>query len=107
MSAFDAYLFEVKPRFPHGSAELRELQSSREAWEAPAGPAAASSNNHDLGGLLIIAEIPTLGQPRMVIVWGGVPGLAWFVSYEAGVAEMFATQIMPPEDAFTLQVVSE
>jgi hypothetical protein len=49
--------------------------------------------NHGLAALLILSDIPEIGQKGPILARGGATFPVWFASRELGVASIFATQI--------------
>lgn len=83
------------PQIPLGSPGISMLHQLRPAWEHIAGPIPDDFVNHGLGGLLLLGDVPEIGQPKNLLVWGGATNIAWFACKELGVAGFFATQISP------------
>ncbi|EXF82438.1 beta-lactamase [Colletotrichum fioriniae PJ7] len=58
-----------------------------------------------MGGLVTLDDTPLL--PRHTLSWGAMPGMAWFVNRERGVAGAFGTQMLPPGDRNINEVIGE
>jgi CubicO group peptidase (beta-lactamase class C family) len=52
--------------------------------------------NYGLGGVLLTKDADPL--PKGTLTGGGAPNIKWFISRDRGVAALYASQIMPPED---------
>jgi CubicO group peptidase (beta-lactamase class C family) len=59
-----------------------------------------------LGGMLTLDDVPG-GRRAGSISWGGLPNLSWVVDRASGVALFYASQLLPPGDALTGQVVRQ
>ncbi|KAK4146415.1 beta-lactamase/transpeptidase-like protein [Dichotomopilus funicola] len=59
------------------------------------------------GGLLSVGGEGLKHRKKGFLMWGGAWNAAWFIDREAGVCAVFGTQIIPPGDAFTRQIVKE
>ncbi|KAF4846593.1 Acyltransferase LovD [Colletotrichum siamense] len=58
-----------------------------------------------IGGLVTLDETPLL--PRHTLSWGAMPGMAWFVNREKGLAGAFGTQMLPPGDKNINSLIGE
>lgn len=58
------------------------------------------------GGMVTTADVPG-GRRASSISWGGLPNLSWVVDRTEGIALLYASQLLPPGDTFTGQVVRQ
>ncbi|XXH00716.1 hypothetical protein Hte_007066 [Hypoxylon texense] len=60
------------------------------------------------GGMVVAAagDVPG-GRRAGSISWGGLPNLSWVVDRASGVAFLYASQLLPPGDKLTAQVVRQ
>ena len=56
-----------------------------------------------LGGLLILADCPD-GRKAGTMIWGGLPNLLWFIDRKKGLTGFYATQVVPPGDAKSVEM---
>jgi hypothetical protein len=76
------------------------------AWDIVAGPISEDAVNHGLGGLLLLAPVPEIKQPRNILAWGGACNIIWFANKELGVAGFFATQQAPFGNPAVMELVN-
>lgn len=58
------------------------------------------------GGMVVAKDVPG-GRKAGSISWGGLPNLSWVVDRASGVALLYASQLLPPGDKLTAQVVRQ
>jgi len=61
--------------------------------------------DYGLGGELIMEDLATKRKGTMC--WGGYPNLLWFCDRAAGISGIYGSQINPPGDPKTLQLVAK
>lgn len=86
-------LFE--PQLKPDTPAMQQLIALRVAWDTIAGPIDEKDINHGLGGVICMADIPELKQPKGMTGWGGATNIIWWACREEGVAGFFATQQGP------------
>lgn len=82
------------------------LIEMRRAWDIISGPIDEKAVNHGLGGLLLLDEVPEIGQPKNILAWGGAWNTIWFACREIVVAGFFSTQIEPFGDGAVKDLVN-
>lgn len=87
-----------QPQLEPDSPAIPMLMQLRPAWDAVSGPIKGGFVNHGLGGIVLQAETPEIGQPKNILAWGGASNVYWFLCREKGVAGFFATQVLPFAD---------
>lgn len=99
-----------KPQFKEGNKALDMLTSSP-AVGAMAGPLTAAlkkeSLNHALGGILVTEDNEELGSKKGTMAWGGSFNCLWFANREAGVAGVYLSNLFPPGDAKSGELMAE
>ncbi|ERT03317.1 hypothetical protein HMPREF1624_01628 [Sporothrix schenckii ATCC 58251] len=60
--------------------------------------------NYALGGMLNLDDVPG-GRRAGTISWGGLPNLVWTIDRAAGVATLYASQLLPPGESLTAWIV--
>ncbi|OCL13099.1 beta-lactamase/transpeptidase-like protein [Glonium stellatum] len=94
------------PQFAEGSAALEGLRGCRDVYETMTGGLTRGLRvNHGLGGVLVMEDAINLGRTKGTLTWGGSFGLMWFVNRERGVAAMYASQMYPPGDDRTAELM--
>ncbi|OIW30087.1 putative D-aminoacylase, partial [Coniochaeta ligniaria NRRL 30616] len=103
-----------EPSLPAASAaKFQEMRTAMYAAADAAAEAAGSSRmaipaparlSWALGGMLALEDVPG-GRRAGSISWGGLPNLSWVVDRASGVALFYASQLLPPGDKLTAQVV--
>lgn len=85
------------PQLVPKSPSIQMLLGLRAAWETVVGPLSDAEDavNHGLGGVLSLAPVPEINQPKNMLAWGGASNIVWWVNREVGVAGFFATQQLP------------
>ncbi|KAF2807274.1 beta-lactamase/transpeptidase-like protein [Mytilinidion resinicola] len=65
--------------------------------------------NWGLGGVVTTEEIKTdvYYKPKGTLCWSGMPNLVWAINRELGLAWVYATQILPQDDDFSLNLVKQ
>lgn len=94
------------PQLEAGSAAVPMLLELRPAWEVVSGPVSDKNVNHGLGGLLLLGDVPEIGQPKNLLAWGGATNLVWFACKDSGVAGFFATQVTPMGDPQVKELIN-
>ena len=59
--------------------------------------------NFGLGGCLSLKDLGVMR--KATLAWGGMPNITWFANREHGVAGIYATQLLPPGDLQSAQMV--
>lgn len=60
--------------------------------------------NYALGGMTTVEDIPG-GRKAGSMSWGGLPNLSWVVDRSAGIALLYASQLLPPGDTVSQKMV--
>lgn len=66
----------------------------------------AKQYNYAVGGVLNLDDVPG-GRSAGTIAWGGLPNLSWIVDRKAGVAMLYASQMLPPAEALSTWAVRQ
>lgn len=94
------------PQLIPNSQPIKMLLETRPAFEVVAGPISEEGVNHGLGGLLCVASVSELGQPKNTLTWGAALNIVWWINREFGVAGFFATQQAPFGNANVTKLVN-
>lgn len=65
----------------------------------------SSEVSFGLGGLVVQRDVPNL--PSRTLTWNGMPNIGWFVNRERGLGGIYVSQVLPPGDAKSVQLLSE
>lgn len=87
----------------------RSLEAANAAAEQRGTPMSipgAQKPTWALGGMLNVDDVPG-GRRAGTIAWGGLPNLSWTVDRAAGVAVLYASQLLPPGEPLTAWVVRQ
>jgi CubicO group peptidase (beta-lactamase class C family) len=96
------------PQFAKGSNALKALEANGGMYRQVIGGQLKSVvRNHSLGGLLVMEDIQREDyyKPKGTLTWDGKPNLMWSLNRERGLGLMFATQVLPSDDARTQELI--
>ncbi|KEF56667.1 beta-lactamase [Exophiala aquamarina CBS 119918] len=62
--------------------------------------------NFGLGGILNMEDVEGVCK-KGTMTWGGLPNLFWWIDRTAGTCGMYASQLLPPSDATSMQIALE
>jgi len=80
-----------------------DLESEKDSW-AMGGVVAPVDVDYALGGLY--AEYDSEGGRKAgTMSWGGLPNLSWVVDRKSDIALMYASQLLPPGDKATKEIL--
>ncbi|KAI1373876.1 putative D-aminoacylase, partial [Hypoxylon crocopeplum] len=108
-----SYDLLCEPSLPAKSAakfqEMRTVMyaaadAAAEAMGTPMAIPAPARVSWAPGGMVVTEDVPG-GRKSGSISWGGLPNLSWVVDRASGVALFYASQLLPPGDALTAQIV--
>lgn len=57
----------LEPQIPNESSTKQMLLQGKPAWDMVTGPCKDEDVNHGLGGALVLAEVPEIGQPKNIL----------------------------------------
>ncbi|TAQ87680.1 hypothetical protein B7494_g3972 [Chlorociboria aeruginascens] len=80
-----------------------ELETKKDSW-AMGGVVAPVDVNYALGGLFAECDAEG-GRKAGTVSWGGLPNLSWAVDRVSGIAFMYASQLLPPGDKTTKEIL--
>jgi hypothetical protein len=63
--------------------------------------------NYSLASLPIEDELPLSPMPSGTVTWNGMPNVIWAMNKEKGIGMVFATQLLPVDDAKTMDLAME
>ncbi|KAL1898908.1 hypothetical protein Sste5346_003319 [Sporothrix stenoceras] len=86
------------------TASAEAASAAAEKRGTPMAIPAAKRLNVALGGGLNLDDVPG-GRSAGTIAWGGLPNLSWTVDRKAGVAMLYASQMLPPGEPLSAWVV--
>jgi CubicO group peptidase (beta-lactamase class C family) len=98
------------PQLAPGSASLSSLRKDTENYAAPAGIPQDMKDppvNYSLAALLVEGELPISHLPSGTLTWNGMPNVIWAANRNLGLAVMFATQLLPVDDAQVVELAME
>lgn len=85
------------PQFADGSAAKTSLLQNSQLIGAMTGSEHFGEGlSFGLGGVLSLEDHGAMR--RGSLAWGGMPNMVWFLNRDAGVAGIYATQLLPPGD---------
>jgi CubicO group peptidase (beta-lactamase class C family) len=95
------------PQFLPGSPSHVGLLGGKEVFGAMTGGAPTDDTvNHGLGGLIIASGVEELGIPKFTLAWGGIPNLVWMANRAKGIAMLYGTQVLPPGDGKSAELLT-
>jgi CubicO group peptidase (beta-lactamase class C family) len=98
-------LFE--PAFAPSSSALSALRQDTENYAACAGiplDAKEPPVNYSVVGLLVEDTLPLSHLPKGTATWNGMPNVIWAMNKERNLGMIFATQLVPVDDAKTMEI---
>ncbi|KAF7965252.1 hypothetical protein HWV62_44862 [Athelia sp. TMB] len=60
-----------------------------------------------LGGLYSLEDLPDGRRKKGSLAWGGLPNLWWWIDPTAGIAGLYASQVIPPGDKLSTELFAE
>jgi CubicO group peptidase (beta-lactamase class C family) len=106
-------LFRSQALSPGSETELRKFLTMQSANMAPiwrrsgvGGDSKLMPMGHSLVGPINLADVPGRRR-RGTVCWCGLPNLAWWIDPESGIAATLFTQILPPVDRPSLELLVE
>jgi CubicO group peptidase (beta-lactamase class C family) len=100
------------PQLPSESSPLKALKESFPLFAPMIGGIPATVGlNHGLGGLLVMEDVEVGGKEEGgmmkagTMTWGGAGNLVWFCNRKEGVAGMYASQVFPPGDGKSTELI--
>lgn len=97
----------LKPQLAPGSAAEIGLNAWSLVWAPMTGGVVAEGVNYGIGGLLLTKDVEAAGIPADTLIWSGFTNPVWQLNKEKGVAAFFATQILPPGDPATVELIGK
>lgn len=82
---------------------IRSVQNAENDRHEMALPAPVKVD-YALGGMTTLEDIPG-GRKAGSMSWGGLPNLSWVLDRTSGIGLFFASQLIPPGDAKTQQMI--
>ncbi|KAL5121770.1 hypothetical protein ACEQ8H_000457 [Pleosporales sp. CAS-2024a] len=97
-----------KPQLGEASrAMLNTVLQDDFASRALGGTAKTAKKDWGLGGVLYGEKVDERPFEAGTMIWGGYPNLIWFVDRKAGLAGLYASQIVPPGDVKSAELTLE
>ncbi|KAF2668169.1 beta-lactamase/transpeptidase-like protein [Microthyrium microscopicum] len=95
-------------QFQPDSPALQGLLENSYVWLLNTGgvPPPEASVNYGLGGLLLLEGVPELNIPANTLTWSGYTSPVWMVNRDRGIGGFFATQMLPPGDPKTGELIA-
>ncbi|KAH7323954.1 beta-lactamase/transpeptidase-like protein [Rhexocercosporidium sp. MPI-PUGE-AT-0058] len=95
-----------KPQLTDASrAALMEMLKLPEVNQTFGGAPLGTKCDWGLGGMMLLEDVAE--RKKGTVFWGGYPNLMWFIDPVGGMAGIYGSQVNPPGDQKTIELVTE